>query len=83
MRVTKAECSNDEAAKNGAGASDVIRRHRVIDWIHVRHEEVAASVAGGKAHRTTFARVVVDAIVDKTELAMPPSVTLEKASLCT
>ena len=30
-----------------------------------------------------FARGVVDAIVDKTELAMPPSVTLEKASLCT
>jgi hypothetical protein len=52
MCVTKTECGNDVSAKNGVRATDVIRRYRKIDWIRVRHEEVATFVAGGEAHRT-------------------------------
>src|ERR1700748_3568201 len=32
--------------------TDAIRRHGKIDWIHVRHEEVAAFAAGAEAHLT-------------------------------
>jgi pyruvate dehydrogenase (quinone) len=34
------------------GLTDAIRRHGNIDWIHVRHEEVAAFAAGAEAHLT-------------------------------
>jgi pyruvate dehydrogenase (quinone) len=34
------------------GLTDAIRRHRKIEWIHVRHEEVAAFAAGAEAHLT-------------------------------
>ena len=34
------------------GLTDAIRRHGKIDWIHVRHEEVAAFAAGAEAHLT-------------------------------
>ncbi|WP_369721903.1 ubiquinone-dependent pyruvate dehydrogenase [Bradyrhizobium sp. LLZ17] len=34
------------------GLTDAIRRHGKIDWIHVRHEEVAAFAAGADAHLT-------------------------------
>jgi pyruvate dehydrogenase (quinone) len=34
------------------GLSDSLRRHKTIDWIHVRHEEGAAFAAGGEAHLT-------------------------------
>src|ERR1700743_1960347 len=34
------------------GLSDPLRRHRTIDWVHVRHEEGAAFAAGGEAHVT-------------------------------
>jgi pyruvate dehydrogenase (quinone) len=34
------------------GITDAIRRHGEIDWIHVRHEEVAAFAAGAEAHLT-------------------------------
>src|SRR6185437_9019084 len=34
------------------GISDSLRRQRTIEWIHVRHEEVAAFAAGAEAHRT-------------------------------
>jgi pyruvate dehydrogenase (quinone) len=34
------------------GLTDSIRRHGGIDWIHVRHEEVAAFAAGAEAHLT-------------------------------
>jgi pyruvate dehydrogenase (quinone) len=32
--------------------TDSIRRHKDIEWIHVRHEEVAAFAAGAEAHLT-------------------------------
>ena len=32
------------------GITDSIRRQRKIEWIHVRHEEVAAFAAGAEAH---------------------------------
>ena len=32
--------------------TDSIRRSKTIDWIHVRHEEVAAFAAGAEAHLT-------------------------------
>ena len=34
------------------GLTDAIRRQGKIDWIHVRHEEVAAFAAGAEAHLT-------------------------------
>src|ERR1700744_4037404 len=34
------------------GLSDALRRHRTIDWVHVRHEGGAAFAAGGEAHVT-------------------------------
>ena len=34
------------------GFSDSLRRHRVIQWIHMRHEEGAAFAAGAEAHLT-------------------------------
>lgn len=32
------------------GLTDSLRRKNTIDWIHVRHEEVAAFAAGAEAH---------------------------------
>ena len=34
------------------GITDAIRRHGNIEWVHVRHEEVAAFAAGAGAHLT-------------------------------
>src|SRR6202023_3208164 len=34
------------------GFTDALRRHGGIDWLHVRHEEVAAFAAGADAHAT-------------------------------
>ncbi len=34
------------------GLTDALRRQGKIDWIHVRHEEVAAFAAGAEAHLT-------------------------------
>src|SRR6478609_1810201 len=34
------------------GVTDAIRRQGKIEWIHVRHEEVAAFAAGAEAHLT-------------------------------
>jgi pyruvate dehydrogenase (quinone) len=32
------------------GITDAVRRHGRIEWVHVRHEEVAAFAAGAEAH---------------------------------
>src|SRR5258708_33369942 len=34
------------------GLTDAMRRSGKIEWIHVRHEEVAAFAAGAEAHMT-------------------------------
>src|ERR1700721_2420036 len=34
------------------GLTDVIRKNKQIEWLHVRHEEVAAFAAGAEAHLT-------------------------------
>src|SRR5580704_2625567 len=34
------------------GITDAMRRQKTIEWIHVRHEEVAAFAAGADAHLT-------------------------------
>src|ERR1700692_1313080 len=34
------------------GFTDALRRHGGIQWLHVRHEEVAAFAAGAEAHVT-------------------------------
>jgi pyruvate dehydrogenase (quinone) len=34
------------------GLTDAVRRHGKIEWIHIRHEEVAAFAAGAEAHLT-------------------------------
>jgi thiamine pyrophosphate-dependent acetolactate synthase large subunit-like protein len=34
------------------GLTDARRRHGKIEWVHVRHEEVAAFAAGAEAHLT-------------------------------
>src|SRR5689334_24976631 len=35
------------------GLTDSIRRQGKIEWVHVRHEEVAAFAAGAEAHPTS------------------------------
>src|SRR5271157_1418174 len=34
------------------GLTDAVRRHDKIEWLHIRHEEVAAFAAGAEAHLT-------------------------------
>jgi len=34
------------------GITDAMRRQKIIEWVHVRHEEVAAFAAGADAHVT-------------------------------
>src|ERR1700709_1869217 len=34
------------------GITDSIRTHKEIEWVHVRHEEVASFAAGAEAHLT-------------------------------
>jgi pyruvate dehydrogenase (quinone) len=34
------------------GFTDVLRRRKTIDWVHMRHEEAAAFAAGAEAHLT-------------------------------
>jgi pyruvate dehydrogenase (quinone) len=34
------------------GLTDALRRQGKIEWVHVRHEEVAAFAAGAEAHMT-------------------------------
>src|SRR5580704_5826893 len=34
------------------GLTDTIRKSKKIEWVHVRHEEVAAFAAGAEAHLT-------------------------------
>src|SRR6267378_3348891 len=34
------------------GMTETIRKHKSIEWLHVRHEEVAAFAAGAEAHLT-------------------------------
>ena len=34
------------------GITDAIREHKRMQWIHLRHEEVAAFAAGAEAHLT-------------------------------
>ena len=34
------------------GITDAIRKHSEMEWVHVRHEEVAAFAAGAEAHLT-------------------------------
>jgi pyruvate dehydrogenase (quinone) len=34
------------------GLTDAVRRHGNIEWLHIRHEEVAAFAAGAEAHLT-------------------------------
>ena len=34
------------------GVTESIRKHKSIEWLHVRHEEVAAFAAGAEAHLT-------------------------------
>jgi pyruvate dehydrogenase (quinone) len=34
------------------GITDAVRRHGGIEWLHLRHEEVAASASGAEAHLT-------------------------------
>jgi len=34
------------------GLTDVIRKSKQIEWLHVRHEEVAAFATGAEAHLT-------------------------------
>src|SRR5204863_8446069 len=34
------------------GLTDAVRPHGKIEWIHVKHEEVAAFAAGAEAHLT-------------------------------
>ena len=44
------------------GLTDAIRRQGKIEWVHVRHEEVAAFAAGAEAHLTGSLRSVPEAV---------------------
>jgi glyoxylate carboligase len=46
------------------GLTDAIRRQGKIEWIHVRHEEVAAFAAGAEAHLTGGLAVCVGSYLD-------------------
>ena len=59
------------------GLTDALRRQGKIEWVHVRHEEVAAFAAGAEAHMT--GALASGFINTGTELAMPPSITAEMA----
>jgi thiamine pyrophosphate-dependent acetolactate synthase large subunit-like protein len=102
------------------GLTDAVRRQGRIEWLRVRHEEVAAFAAGAEAHLTGELAVcagscgpgnlhlinglfdcdgsrvpplaiaaalahrgpvVLDAVVNRAELAMPPSITVEMAKV--
>jgi len=39
------------------GLTDAIRKQEKIEWLHVRHEEVAAFAAGAEARLTDSCRV--------------------------
>jgi pyruvate dehydrogenase (quinone) len=40
------------------GLTDAIRRQGKIEWVHVRHEEVAAFAAGAEAHLLCFGPLI-------------------------
>ena len=87
-----------------SGLTGAIRRQGKNEWVHVRHEEVAASGAGAEAHLTgelavcagscgpgnlhlinglsdchRFGPALVDAVVNRHELAMLPAISIEMA----
>jgi len=40
------------------GLTDAIRRQGKIEWVHVRHEEVAAFAAGAEAHLAGLSNLI-------------------------
>src|SRR5258707_4091688 len=54
------------------GLTDAIRRQGKIEWVHVRHEEVAAFAAGGEAH-VSFWPYLIPFVITIDEAAAPPS----------
>ena len=43
------------------GFTDVMRRRKSIDWVHMRHEEAAAFAAGAEAHPPAAWRFALEA----------------------
>src|ERR1700693_6327440 len=63
------------------GITDEIRRQKTIEWVHVRHEEVAAFAAGADAHVTGELAVCGGGWVPATfTLSMGSSIAIE--ALC-
>src|SRR6202051_2200704 len=73
------------------GLTDALRRQGTIEWIHVRHEEVAGFAAGAEAHLTGSLAVcagscgpgnlhLINGLYDanRQELIVPPSVKLDQ-----
>ena len=68
------------------GLTDAIRRQAKIEWVHVRHEErgirledpadVEKGVVAALAHEGP---ALVDAVVSRTVLPIPPAITVEMA----
>jgi len=50
----------DVAGDTLTGLTDAIRGQGKIDWLHIRHEEVAAFAAGAEAHLTGDLAVCAD-----------------------
>ena len=70
------------------GFTDAMRRRGSMQWLHVRHEEVADFAAGADAHITGNLAVCAGScgpdnlhLINgaRAELAMPPAVTVETA----
>ena len=74
------------------GLTDAIRRQGRIEWVHVRHEEAeAVGVKGVRIEKASEVEpgiraalahdgtVLIDAVVNRQELAIPPKITAEMA----
>lgn len=69
------------------GLTETIRKSKNIEWLHVRHEEVAAFTAGADAHITSEIAVCagscgpgnLEVMVNRQELSMPPTISVEQA----
>src|SRR5438045_319220 len=59
------------------GLTDALRRQGKIEWVHVRHEEVAAFAAGAEAHLTGNLAVCAGGVA---VVVIPGDVALQPAS---
>src|ERR1700679_520508 len=65
------------------GLTEIIRKSKQIEWVHVRHEEVAAFAAGAEAHLTgEIAVCAVSCAPGNLHLSMASSIAIGIARRC-